>query len=103
MGYVYFIRDGGKITKVGRTKLKPEKRLRQLQTGNPRKLELIAWIEVADDVVVERDLHKKWADRRSPHGGSEWFKISRADIHTALRDVRVINMWPAPASRCEIL
>lgn len=78
--YVYFIEEAesGNI-KIGVAKT-IEKRIKQLQTGNPRTLTAIAFITCKskpDAHACETFLHKKFASVRL-HG--EWFNIGRYHI-----------------------
>ena len=69
---VYFIRDGLGHIKIGITD-DVVRRLNQLQTSNPVKLELYAGFGVKsqfDAREIERHLHEKFSGRRL-HG--EWF------------------------------
>jgi hypothetical protein len=56
----------------------PAKRLRELQTGNPCKLELLA-ILPNHGQTAERALHKKFA-RYATGGGREWFALPLATL-----------------------
>lgn len=66
--YLYFIQsDATGMIKIGRSKY-PEKRLKQLQTGNPNKLKLIACFK--DLGWKEKIIHEKlksWSE------SGEWF------------------------------
>ena len=65
---LYFIQsDVTGMIKIGRSK-NPEKRLKQLQTGNPNKLKLIASFE--NSGWKEKIIHER-LERWSEHG--EWF------------------------------
>ncbi len=68
--YVYAIREvtTGNI-KIG-ISANPESRLRQLQTGNSSKLELVTFIEAKDRFKTEKELHLLNADK---HIRGEWF------------------------------
>ncbi|CAE6861530.1 hypothetical protein R69746_07841 [Paraburkholderia aspalathi] len=58
---VYFIREQPEENiKIGVSK-RPPSRLRNLQTGNPRLLELLGWIETEgrSDFELEASLHSK--------------------------------------------
>jgi hypothetical protein len=68
--YLYFIQsDKSGMIKIGRSK-HPEKRLRQLQTGNSHKLKLIIALE--GQGWREPDLHSHLKDWRIRSNG-EWF------------------------------
>ncbi len=71
VGYVYFIQNGSADqVKIGWAK-NPRDRVRQLQTGNPMKLNLLS-VMPAIDKGVENYLHLKYEKYRiTPNG--EWF------------------------------
>ena len=69
---VYFITDGENI-KIGYTKGKPENRLKQLNTGNDKKLFLLGYIQGNKD--KEKELHTKFNKNRIRSNG-EWFVAS---------------------------
>lgn len=66
---VYFIRSGN-FVKIGKAN-NPHKRLRQLQTGSPRKLELASVIPGGKS--EEKRLHAKYSHLRA---NGEWFHLS---------------------------
>jgi len=71
-GYIYFITEQGSETyiKIGFSTLNPAKRIKNLQTGNPRILELAACFEVDDCHYYEKIIHKDFAFIRQ---SGEWF------------------------------
>lgn len=70
-GYVYCIGEKGtKKVKVGYS-TKPEARIAELQTGNPRVLRLIG--KVRGTEADERNLHRKYSDLNILQ---EWFKAT---------------------------
>jgi len=83
MGYVYFIceKNSRGRFKIGRTVKHPDLRMRELQTGNPRKLSMYGWITVSDNVALEAFFHKYFARQR---GLGEWFKVSPRQIEKAV-------------------
>ncbi|MFG6108302.1 GIY-YIG nuclease family protein [Stenotrophomonas nematodicola] len=72
----FFIEDTDELVKIGRAK-DIERRRRNLQTGNHRKLLLLGWIRTDDDVRVEREIHEHFNVQR---GRGEWFHIDPADV-----------------------
>lgn len=66
---VYFISDLEKI-KIGFTKQNVNKRLRQLNTGSPKQLYLLGYIE--GDKNLEKYLHIKF-DKYKVRNNGEWF------------------------------
>lgn len=77
MGYVYLIYDkSNNVYKIGVTRSKESKRLRQLQTGNSTKLDIIYLYETEYPFRLETMLHnhyKPWL----VHG--EWYNIDDVD------------------------
>jgi len=84
--YVYFIRSGKKgAIKIGKSN-NPEKRVKELQTGNPYKLYLIAFIHCETEegaIKLERKIHRLFKKRRMI---GEWFHP-----HINLKDVTEIK------------
>lgn len=72
--YIYIITDGDNNFKVGLTKSDPEKRLKQLQTGHPKKLTIHSYFKVPLDKVFELEklAHKELQSKYQKRG--EWFK-----------------------------
>lgn len=67
-GRIYLIRSGDSdVVKIGFA-FDVEKRLRELQTGSPEKLSIVA--TVPGDIKTEQMLHKNYA---SSHIRGEWF------------------------------
>ncbi|MGE8501438.1 MAG: GIY-YIG nuclease family protein [Pseudomonas sp.] len=75
---VYFIADRlNNLVKIG-VSVDRDRRLRQLQTGNPFKLEFMGWIEEDEaHFVIEKKLHDKYSKKRF---NGEWFKIGQEDV-----------------------
>jgi hypothetical protein len=82
--YTYFIienEDNEKHRiKIGSSK-DPGKRIRELQTGNPRKLAIMGWIE-CENQDLEKSLHKKYEKKKL---NGEWFTIEPADVFEELK------------------
>lgn len=78
----FFIENTNESVKIGRAK-DIERRRKALQTGNPRKLQLLGWIRTkeGEDASLEKSLHKEFALHR---GSGEWFEIEPADVLTIL-------------------
>jgi hypothetical protein len=71
-GYVYFITTAeAERVKIGFTRNQPRTRLRELQTGSPFELCIIATERGTEQ--DERELHARFADCRL-HG--EWFELT---------------------------
>jgi hypothetical protein len=62
MGYVYLLiqldYNNKETFKIGFTKNNPEKRVKQLNTGNPNKIELLNYFESRYYINIENWLHK---------------------------------------------
>lgn len=75
MRCVYLIRGNEGKYKIGIAK-NPSQRIRQLQTGNSDKLELIETYQSENASKIESTLHNQYAHVRN-HG--EWFDLSISD------------------------
>jgi hypothetical protein len=73
-GAIYFIEaDGLGRVKIGSAK-DPAKRLKELQTGSPARLRILATIQTDDPRRLEHRLHKTFMDARIL---GEWFHATR--------------------------
>lgn len=72
--------------KVGYSK-SPEKRIKALQTGNSRKLELMGWI-ASSDKSIEKKIHRQFHRCRVQ---GEWFLIEPGDV------LEVLKAYPSEA------
>lgn len=72
MEKVYFITDGMYI-KIGTTKVGVEKRLKQLNTGSPKKLYLLGYISGGKE--KEKEIHKQFNNNKIRQNG-EWFQAT---------------------------
>lgn len=90
---VYFISDG-EFIKIGVAASLPN-RIKQLQTGNPRKLSAMFIIETEtqrEALKIENDLHKYFSEKQCV---GEWFNITESDIKRACRKIGYSPMIPA--------
>jgi hypothetical protein len=76
---VYLIRAENGLVKIG-CSTGIERRLMYLQTGTPHELTLLGVIETDHPRELERQLHKRFADRRRR---GEWFELSEDEIISA--------------------
>ena len=73
MGFVYLICDNESDTyKIGMTTKSPEKRLKELKTGNSNEIFLIEQYESKYYKVIERTFHKRYSHLCE---NREWFKL----------------------------
>lgn len=99
---VYFIHQeerGQWLMKIGRA-ADIRRRLRQLQTGNPKELKVVGWIVSDDDALTERALHAKY---RHANVGGEWFMLQPADILVDLQAARIGGFVAKNADAFEIV
>jgi hypothetical protein len=83
-GFIYAIYDPVSLAvKIGYTSVNPWARLSQIQTGNPTRLELIAFSK--GNRADERWIHQRFKERRLT---GEWFSECRelAQYVTEMRD-----------------
>lgn len=103
---VYFIVDPCGYVKIGRTTGAPSTRLSELQVGNPRKLELAAWISESDDPPcgicddmpphLEGAWHLKFSRYRSR---GEWFFMCQ-ELESLIIE---LSAWRKASSKDAIL
>ena len=85
-GYVYLFRDG-KAYKIGNS-ADPDSRRNALQTGNPRRIELVHRILTDDPKGIEEYWHRRFSGCRITDR-SEWFHLSREDVATFRARIRM--------------
>lgn len=82
MGYVYLFMEldseGNETFKIGITKNDPAKRIKQLQTGNPRTIRLVKFYQSQNYLKVERWLHRKY--QLKTEAENEWRSLSNEEI-----------------------
>ena len=80
-GYVYLIKQTTSIDnyyKIGCTRFNDvDRRLKQLQTGNPNELSLVLSYETGSPFKLEKMLHNRFSSLRC-HG--EWFRLDEAAV-----------------------
>ena len=79
-GHVYIVR-AGEFCKIGKSR-DANKRLTRLRL--PFEHELIARFDVANRHITERELHRRFADKRV---NGEWFRLTDDDISGISRDL----------------
>jgi len=84
--YIYFIRESGtNMTKIGMTNQSrgPKQRLKELQTGNPRKLIVSAQLLTFDTSQAEKNIHALLLGK---HVRGEWFELTLKEISEFIYD-----------------
>lgn len=76
MGYVYLLCDGEKF-KIGMTRGKIEKRITELQTGNPNEIWIRSYYETMYPSKIEKMLHNRHV---ASNVKNEWFDLSVSEI-----------------------
>lgn len=89
MKYLYLFRQiGTDDYKIGVSK-HPEKRIMELNIGNPQKMELIFKYPTEIPYKLETALHKYFKLKR--YENSEWFNFSSEDIEDFKNKVIILN------------
>lgn len=84
MNIVYLIKDIDLgLYKIGATKHTIDKRIKQLQTGNPSPIELIHTYYTNDHFKVERMLHNYYKDKKY---NNEWFQLDAEDVSNFINE-----------------
>lgn len=86
--HIYFIREKGtKLYKIGRSN-SPTRRLKELQTSNPKKLELICCIK--GDSWLETQIHHLFSYLKC-EGGQEWF-YADTNMESYIQKIKTIKV-----------
>ena len=75
-GYVYILK-AGTYFKIGVTTGTVEGRVKELQTGSAKKIEIVHAIRTSDPYKLEKELHSKYSKKRKR---GEWFDLSSYDV-----------------------
>jgi hypothetical protein len=80
MAFVYLLGDSGQDNcfKIGITRGKIEKRIKQLQTGNAEEIFLVNYYETNYPFLLERLLHMKFFPKQKRN---EWFIMDIEDVN----------------------
>ncbi len=93
MGYVYLLLqidfDGNESYKIGITKNDPNKRVKQLQTGNPNKISLHRKYETKNHLKVEQWLHRKYQIKTEAK--NEWRTLTDEQVFSFLDDCKTAD------------
>lgn len=83
MGYVYLILEvnqhGEEYHKIGISKNSPEKRVKQLSTGNPNEIRLLNSYESINYKRVEKWLHSRYSTKKTL-ADNEWFNLTNEQV-----------------------
>lgn len=79
-GWIYLITDK-EYTKIGATSYNVKKRMCELQTGNPKKLEIIGKYRVDNKITTEKFIHNKYKEKNILN---EWFELDSEEIREIL-------------------
>jgi hypothetical protein len=71
---LYIIHSDQDLYKIGISH-NPEKRLKQLQTGNGCKLRLYKTYTVKNEAILEKKIHNMLWQNKAILGKSEWFRL----------------------------
>ena len=89
MGYVYLLvqvsPEGLETYKIGVSKNTIERRVAQLQTGNPNKIMLLNFYESENYKKVERIMHRKYHKEKTL-AKNEWFTLTNTQVFSFFID-----------------
>jgi T5orf172 domain len=93
-GFVYLLlevdKDGYERHKIGISKNNPNKRLKQLQTGNSNVISLLSMYQSKNYKKIELWLHGKYSNKKT-ESNNEWFTLSNDDVLSFLVTCEKIN------------
>ena len=82
-GYVYLLLEvdegGNEKYKIGVTKRNIEKRIRELQTGNPNQISILNSYESKNYKKIEQWLHGRYS-RKKTLAQNEWFNLTSEEV-----------------------
>lgn len=83
MGYVYLIlevdKNGNERHKIGFSKNHPERRVKQLKTGNSNNINLLNFYETSNYQKLEKWLHGSFANQKT-EANNEWFTLTNEQV-----------------------
>lgn len=86
--FIYLIRSSDNTYKIGVSK-NPQKRLKNLQTGNANKLELVDRFECEQSFKVEKALHRRYKIEKT-ESGNEWLHLKQEQVNNFISDCEII-------------
>jgi hypothetical protein len=91
MGYVYLLveidKDGNERYKIGITKNDPEKRVKQLKTGNSGVVRLLQAYESPNYKKIEQWLHGRYKWKQT-EAKNEWFNLTDDEVMNFLDECK---------------
>lgn len=87
MKYVYLIKNNDGKYKIGIAK-SPNKRLNQLQTGNPNKLIMVTSYQSINASKIETTLHNQYSHLKE---NGEWFNLSLTEEMDFIKNCEKID------------
>jgi hypothetical protein len=92
MGFIYLLiqldYNNEETFKIGFTKNNPQKRISQLSTGNPNKIELLRFYESVNYIKIEKWLHRKYCKFNY---FNEWFKLPTETVENFIEDCKTAD------------
>lgn len=88
MGIIYLLRDGNDKYKIGITTRKSTKRIKELKTGNPEKIELVSEFKSKWYSKIESTLHRQYYLNRLE---GEWFDLKEKDTQSFISECQNIH------------
>tara|TARA_R110000772_G_scaffold184082_4_gene295187 strand:- start:84 stop:398 length:315 start_codon:yes stop_codon:yes gene_type:complete len=90
MKIVYLLKECGDLPKykIGVTSRGVEKRIKQLQTGNSERIEVIQTFPSVFNRKIESSLHRKYETKRLE---GEWFQLDNEDVDKFINECQKIH------------
>jgi hypothetical protein len=82
-GWVYVARADNDLYKIGQCRRSLDQRIKGVSYASPIPIQLILSIDSDDCKTLEREMHLKFASKRS-HG--EWFALNSSDIEAIKKE-----------------
>ena len=98
-GFVYLLLEvnqyGEEYHKIGISKNEPEKRLKQLQTGNPNEIRVLKIYQSKNYKKIEKLLHSRFSNKKTL-ANNEWFHLSNEEVISFLEEYYLIYSTRLP-------
>jgi hypothetical protein len=94
MGYVYLLlevdKDGNERHKIGFSKNDPQKRQKQIQTGNSNVISVLNQFQTSNYKHVEKWLHRKYSQQKT-EAENEWFTLTNEQVGNFIETCKEVD------------
>jgi len=88
MGVIYLLTNNNEQYKIGITKYNAKRRIKNLQTGNGNKIDVVAEFKSIYYNKIEQALHNRYGTKRLK---GEWFELEKKDIQNFISECQDLH------------